>query len=65
MNNDQIREEIRQSRFFNYEIADAIGITESAFSKWFRKPLTCEQQEDIIRAILRLKGGETNAEQHS
>lgn len=61
MNNNQIRNAIKQSRFFNYEISAAIGISECALSKWFRKPLTAEQQQAILQAIDKLKGGVANA----
>lgn len=57
MSNSKIKEIIKKSRFYNYEIAEAIGITEYTFSKWFRKSLTQEQQEAIVKAIDKLKGG--------
>lgn len=60
MNNIEIKKIMKESRFFNYEIASAIGITEISFSKWFRKQLTESQQEAILRAINKLKSGTVN-----
>lgn len=65
MGNAQIREVIKGSRFFNYQIAEKIGVTESALSKWFRKELTEEQKSRIYDAISALKdeatkGGESH-----
>jgi hypothetical protein len=53
--NDQIRNVIKRSHYFNYEIAAIIGITECTFSKWFRKPLTETQKKAILQAIEKLK----------
>ena len=59
--NDKIKQAIKRSRFMQYEIATAIGISEYTLCKWFRKELTAEQQEKILSAIDRLKAGEANA----
>ncbi len=55
MANLEIREEIRKSRLFHYEIADALGISESAFSKWLRFEMDAERKEKVIRAIENIK----------
>lgn len=60
--NSQIKEIIKQSRFFNYEIAEAIGISEISFSKWFRKPINEEKKNMILCAIEKLKDGERDNE---
>ena len=59
--NDKIKQAIKRSRFMQYEVAAAMGISECTLSKWFRKELTAEQQEKILSAIDRLKAGEANA----
>ena len=59
--NEKLNKIITDSRFFRYEIASAIGIREEIFSKWFRKELTIEQEEMILIAIEKLKGGGHNA----
>lgn len=59
--NDKIKQAIKRSRFMQYEVAAAIGISEYTLCKWFRKELTAEQQDKILSAIDRLKAGEANA----
>lgn len=58
--NEDIKKLIRQNRYFNYEIAEAIGINEVSFSRWFRRELTEEQKQQIINALEALKGGDNN-----
>ena len=58
MTNQEIKEIMRKSRFFDYEIAAAIGISEYTFCKWFRRNLTEEQQGHILTAISTLKASE-------
>ena len=55
MVNLEIREEIRKKRLFHYEIADALGISESAFSKWLRSEMNAEKKEKVMQAIERLQ----------
>lgn len=57
MKNEEIKLLIKQSRFFNYEIAEHIGISEVSLSRWFRKELSEEQKQKIIKAIEELKRG--------
>lgn len=59
--NDAIKKTIKESRVMQYEIAAKIGVSEYTFCKWFRKPLTDEQQELILSAIAEIKAGEANA----
>lgn len=55
-NNEIAKQMIKESRFFNYEVADAIGIGETAFSKWFRKNISDEQLQQIKTAISKMQG---------
>lgn len=55
MINYEAKRLIKASRFFSYEIAEMIGISEYAFSHWFRKDLSLEKLEEIIDAINKLK----------
>ena len=55
MVNLEIREKIREKRLFHYEIADALGISESAFSKWLRSEMNAEKKEKVMQAIERLQ----------
>lgn len=49
--NMKIREKARNSRVRLWQIADALGMQESLFSKKLRKELTEEEQEKILSII--------------
>ena len=60
MKTSEIKAMIRNSRIFNYEIAEIMGMRESEFSKLFRKEIDKEQEEKIINAINFIKGRAKN-----
>ena len=49
--NMKIREKARNSGVHLWQIADALGMQESLFSKKLRKELTEEEQEKILSII--------------
>lgn len=53
--NEKIRQKIRDSRVYQYEIADRIGITEFTFTRLLRKPLSEDQTKQILDAINSIK----------
>ena len=55
MANIKIRDAIKKARLFHYEIADELGMSESAFSKLMRKELTPEKKEKILQAINKIQ----------
>lgn len=55
--NDEIKKKIRKSRIHQYEIAAKIGISEYSLCRWFRNPLTAEQEQKILTAIADIKAG--------
>ena len=57
MANEEIKRRIRESRVYQYEVADALGVSDITFCKWLRKPLTPERERDVLDAIQRLKSG--------
>lgn len=57
MKNLKIKEIIRQSRFKHYEIAEAMGLRDTSFSKMLRKELNESQVERVQNAIQSLKMG--------
>lgn len=59
--NDTIRNQIKKSRVFQYEIADELGVSEMTLVRWLRKELSEEKKQRIISAITKLKEGEFNA----
>lgn len=52
--NQEIRDLIYQSRLKNWEVADAIGISDSRFSVWLRTPLKDERRARVTKAISEL-----------
>ena len=58
MCNEDIKHIIRKSRFFNYELADKLEISESTFSGWFRNELSDEKKKLILEAIEKLERSE-------
>ena len=58
MTNEQLRKKIKKSRLFHYEIAGALKMTESAFSKMLRTEMDELQKGKVISVIDKLtKGG--------
>lgn len=55
MANIKIRDAIKKARLFHYEIADKLGMSESAFSKLMRTELTPEKKEKILQAINKIQ----------
>lgn len=55
MFNIEVRAAIKKARLFNYEVAAAVGMTETSFSrKLSRQELSAEEREQILAAIERL-----------
>ena len=50
-NNAEIRQEIERRRLNYYEVADALDIDNTAFSRMLRKELTEEQKSRVLTAI--------------
>lgn len=55
MNNKDIREEIKKSKLFQWQVAETIGINESAFSRKLRYELPKEEKQKIFSVIQSLK----------
>ncbi|SHE89477.1 hypothetical protein [Caloramator proteoclasticus] len=55
MKNKDLREEFRIADVRQWEVADAIGISEMTFVKWLRKELPEEKKKIIREAILKVK----------
>lgn len=49
--NQDIRDQISLNRLRNWEIAQAIGISDSRFSVWLRTPLREDRKERVEKAI--------------
>lgn len=55
MKNIEIRNKIAEKRLRYYEVAAALGITNSTFSNWLRFELSAEKRERVLRAIESIK----------
>lgn len=55
MRNKDLREEFRIADVRQWEVADAIGISEMTFVKWLRKELSDEKKKLVREAILKVK----------
>lgn len=58
MANTELREEIKRSGFYKWQIADKIGICEMTIIRWLRHELSDEKAREIRSAIEELKAGE-------
>lgn len=55
MANIDVREAIKRARVYGWEVAAALGISESYFSRKLRKELSDEEKTKIFAAIEKLK----------
>ena len=60
MANKDIRDEIKRSRVFQWEVAEVYGISETNFSKMLRKELSEDKKTKIRKAIETLRKREVN-----
>lgn len=61
MNNLFVRERIRACRLRLWEVAAAVGVSETTLIRWLRTPLSEDKQARILQAIDELTGGVKNA----
>lgn len=54
MNNLEIRTAIKKARLYSYEVAAALGLSETSFSRKLRKELSEEEKEKILDVIEKL-----------
>lgn len=52
--NEEIRQQLRDTGLYQYDVADEIGINEITFIRWLRKPLDSDRLEIVQKAIDRL-----------
>lgn len=49
--NPDITEKAAERGVFYYEVAERMGIADTTFSRWLRKPVAEELREKILKAI--------------
>ena len=58
MNNNQaIKNALKKCNVFQYELADAVGVSEFTLCKHLRKELSADEEERLLRAIERIAEG--------
>ena len=55
MHNTDIRQAIIESGLKYWQVADALNVADSTFTKWLRKELDPEKKAVVLKAIERLK----------
>jgi len=58
MSNKDVQINILSSGLMKWQIAEAIGIADTTFSKWLRKELSEDKKTLILAAIEKLSQGE-------
>lgn len=60
MANEDVKRILRKNGVYHYQVADALGLQDSAFSRLLRKDLTEEKKREIYAAVERLTGGDVD-----
>ena len=55
MNNQQIREVMRENNIYMWQVAKTLNIYETSFCKWFREELSEERKQLVLSAIAEIK----------
>ena len=53
--NSQLKAEIKQAGLFQYQVADALGISEQTLIRWLRYELPQDKLERVRAAIAKLR----------
>lgn len=51
--NKDIRDMIKKSGVYYYEVADELSVSPQTFTTWLRKPLSNAKYTDVVNAIRR------------
>ena len=57
MCNKDIRNEIKKTGIYHWQVANALGVAENTFCRMLRKELPDEKKKEILRAIRTVKAG--------
>lgn len=52
--NQVIREALKKFKVYQYELADAVGVSEYTLCKHLRKELTVDEEERLLKVIERI-----------
>lgn len=51
MSNSELKEKIKDAGLFQWQVADAMGVSDVTFCKWLRKPLPSKKEKQALEAI--------------
>lgn len=54
MANEDIRKEIKSAGVRHWQVADAIGISDTTFTRWLRKELPDDKKVAVLSAIRKI-----------
>lgn len=55
MNNRDIERLLKQEGIYKWEVAERLGLHETSFCRWWKKPLSQEQEQRILLAVEEIK----------
>ena len=55
MNNQEIKELMKQNKIFMWQVAKKLNVYETSFCKWFREELSEERKQQVLSAIEEIK----------
>jgi len=55
MNNERLKEVMRENKIYMWEVAKKLKVYETSFSKWFRDELSEERKLLVMSAIEEIK----------
>ena len=58
--NKALRKQIEKSGIKQWQIADALGVADSTFTRWLRHELPEERKNEVLRVIEEVKQHESN-----
>ncbi len=61
MTNAEMKKLFKREGIFMWQIAQALGIHEMTFSKWFRNELSEERQKEVMAAVAEIKEKQTGS----
>lgn len=60
MNNKELKQIITTNGLYLWQVAEALGITDSTFSRKLRKELTDDEKNNILRIVEELREAAVN-----
>jgi len=55
MNNEQIKDLMKENGIFMWQVAKKLNVYETSFCKWFREELSEERKQQVLSAIEEIK----------